>query len=50
MTPELSNRRAYSIVKNHVATTKKLNSIKICDNPTAYLIDSPGVMVPNIND
>lgn len=27
-----------------------MTGIKICDEPLAYLVDSPGVMLPNITE
>lgn len=27
-----------------------MTGIKICDDPLAYLVDSPGVMLPNITE
>ena len=31
-------------------TRSVLTRIRICDQPLVYLIDTPGIMVPNIRD
>lgn len=49
-TPKLDKRKALAKQTPIPCTTKKVMGIKICDDPLSYLVDSPGVMVPDIAD
>jgi ribosome biogenesis GTP-binding protein YlqF len=46
----LSNKKAIAKTAPLPCTTKSLNGFKINDNPLAYLVDTPGIMVPKIID
>ncbi|CAD8049244.1 unnamed protein product [Paramecium primaurelia] len=49
-TPKLNKRKAIAKSTASPCTTKNVAGIKICDEPLAYLVDSPGVMIPNITE
>ncbi|EWS73886.1 50S ribosome-binding GTPase (macronuclear) [Tetrahymena thermophila SB210] len=48
--PELHNRRAINKATATPCTTKSVVGVKFSQKPLAYLVDTPGVMIPNIQD
>lgn len=44
------NKKALAKTTPLPCTTKNINGFKVNDSPLAYLVDTPGIMVPRIAD
>ena len=48
--PRISTGKASPVGDKPGVTRAVMTSIRVSNNPLVYLVDTPGIMVPNISD